>query len=507
MNSQSTSTTSLAWSTGSNDSVDVAGKYYYTGDPDTVKYGTDKCKKNFEVDAKDQVQTEKTSERRRRLLEQALICFLASTGMWTMGSILAFPSVASQDLAADNTTIYGSSITLTRFQLDALGGLAALGSLPGSWVIGALMAVVGRRFSMVVIAVTAVLSWLGVALLPSLPGLLVARFVSGAAAGGASVCVNTYRAEISDAEWRGSLSVIINLGVQFGQLVTMAVGYHGRYFTVALVNNVIPLVLLLSVIWLPESPSFLIIKGRDVEARQVLLRLRGQYINLEKEMDAFKELNNAREKHSVWQGLRQSQVLKSIVIITVLFSLQSFTGYLVINSNASRIFAEAASSISNRLCAIIIIIIQIVAGFTAVFLLDTIGRKKSLILSFSTMLVALSCMAAFLWVKSTDAALGVAYGWVPLVCIMTSQAGVTLGVQPVPYLLMGEYFPTWIRSQATSICYSLSTLFAFASLQLYTPMLEGLTNPGLYLFYASICLLGIVFTTFFVSETMGKKIG
>ncbi|KAK8723387.1 hypothetical protein OTU49_011684, partial [Cherax quadricarinatus] len=173
--------------------------------------------------------------------------------MWTMGSVIAYPSVVSQDLSSYNTTIYGSPIVLTSLQLDALSGLAALGCLPGSWLIGAVMVVLGRRFSMMVIAVMAMLSWLGVALLPSVPGLLVARFVSGAAAGGASVCINTYRAEVTDVHWRGTLSVIINLGVQFGQLVTMAVGYNARYFTVAFVNIVIPMVLLLSVLWLPES--------------------------------------------------------------------------------------------------------------------------------------------------------------------------------------------------------------------------------------------------------------
>ncbi|KAK7073314.1 hypothetical protein SK128_022156, partial [Halocaridina rubra] len=88
------------------------------------------------------------------------------------------------------------------------------------------------------------------------------------------------------------------------------------------------------------------------------------------------------------------------------------------------------------------------------------------------------------------------YGWIPLVCLMVSQAAVVVGANPVPYILSIEYFPTAIRTQGSSICYTFGTLAGVAALQLYTPMLEGMTQTGLYAFYASVCALGIPFAYF-----------
>ncbi|KAG7156803.1 Facilitated trehalose transporter Tret1-like 25 [Homarus americanus] len=467
MDSNSTSITSISESIDSRDTVNTQPETITAEQHNARKYVIGKDAKEV---MESTCQLEKSGSR-KHLLSQGVTCFLASLGMWVMGSILVYPSVLSSDLFSHNTTIYGTHIAFTNFQMDAVGGLVSLGSLPGSWAIGAVMVVKGRRFAMAIVGVVAVISWLGVALLDTIPGFLLARLLSGMVAGGASVALNTYKVEVASPEMRGVIAVIFSTGITTGQLVIMGVGYKTRYYNVALIIIVIPIIFLLGLFCVPESPSYLVLKGHEDRAKEVLMKLRGSNADIQAEINSYHLMNQEHKKQSVWRGLLQPQALKSIAIVSTLFLFQNFTGYLVINANASRFFSETASSINEYFCAFLLILIQVVVGIIPLFLADTIGRRKSLILSFSIAMLALTGMAVFVSVTEGNEAPSLRYGW------------------------------------AASICFSINTLLAFMALQLYTPMLEGLTQAGLYLCYSSSCLLGILFTIFFVRETMGQNIG
>ncbi|XP_037778822.1 facilitated trehalose transporter Tret1-like isoform X2 [Penaeus monodon] len=383
---------------------------------------------------------ESSAERRTRLLRQGLKMFMCSLAMWTMGSMYVFPSVLAHDLAAHNTTIYGSPITLTSSQVDMAGSLVMLGSTVGAWVVAPLMMRLGRRACILGSGSTAVLGWLGVALLPEPVGILVARGLSGMAAGGLSLVANSYGIELADPEVRGMMAMVLNLGILLGQVVTVSVGYDARYFIVALVDMALPLALLLSLFHLPESPPYLVLKG-----------------------------------------------------------------YQVISANTSRMFEAAGSSLDDSLATIIVNVVQVAAAVAASLLMDRLGRRRSTMLSYGVMCAALGGLAVYLLAAGEQDPRPLA--WVPLVCLMVTQGAVTVGVNPVPFILSSEYFPTRIRAWAAGICYTVGNLAGFLALQLYTPMLEALGQVGLYAFYSAVCLAGVPFTYFFVRETTGAKVG
>ncbi|XP_045599145.1 facilitated trehalose transporter Tret1 [Procambarus clarkii] len=485
---------------------------------------SDECSTQNHLPAGGAVEDKRT--RRRRLFLQGFKIFTVSLAMWFMGSVFVFPSVVAEDLSRHNTTLYGNTLALTPTQMDMMGSVVSLGSLLGAWIFASLMMRLGRRLAMIIAGIIAFLGWLGVALLPNFAGIIVGRALTGVAIGGFSVTVIAYGIEMADMEVRGIMSMIINLGVPCGQVVTASVGYDARYYVVAFINILLPLFFILGLAWMPESPSFLVIKGREAEARDILRSLRSKHADVEAEIQNYREMN-IMSGEGTWKGLLQPEILKSILITSILFIFAYFTGYLVINANASRIFADADSSIDNRLCTIIILLVQVAGGACSVLLIDKLGRRKTLILSFCLMCVSLTGMAIYEGLVQndeggdggtvTDSVLegldqedpgpSRPNGWIPLVCLMVSQAGVAAGVNPIPFTLSHEYFPTWIRSQAASIPFSVSTVASFGSLQLYTPMRKGFTQAGLYGFYAAVSALGVLFTSFFIRETMGKKVG
>lgn len=484
-------------------------------------------------------------DRRKRLVKQTCLVALASLGHLAIGSNITFPSVAVSDLERCNTTITGGQLALTDTEKDMMGSLVSLGSLPGAWLAGILMAVIGRRYSMILSGVVCFASWVGVALLPTPTSLLVARAVAGIASGSMSVAGNTYAVEMADVEIRGAMALIPTVTLMLGQVLTVVVGYVARYYVVALVCSAIPLAYVVAMVLLPESPAFLAVKGHEKRARKTLLRLRGEHADVDAEIEGFRTMNAGAEGGSLWRGLLQADVARALGAVCGLFLVQAFTGYFVFTVNASRFFKEAGSSVDEDLAAIIVMVVQFAVTILASLLMDRIGRRKSLFVSFTSMIPFLVVMALYVgttgdgeergggggrpafhplaWARRGPAEADEAlagegwgrageddpspYGWVPLVAMMLFLVGSCLGVNPVPYILANEYFPTWVRSQASSICISISTMASFVALQVYTPMQDGLTQAGMYGFYAAVCAVGIPYTYFFIRETKGEQIG
>ncbi|XP_069955881.1 facilitated trehalose transporter Tret1 [Cherax quadricarinatus] len=427
-------------------------------------------------------QGESSESKKKRIWRQLGKVMQVSLGTCMIGTLFTFPSVIAADLYAHHTTIYGTNISIDGLE-DMVGSLVMLGSLPGAWVTASLDLQLRRRKAMIVHGVLAVLGWLGVALLPSVVGVLISRCVSGVAMGGFAVVLNAYVTELVDDEVRGMMSMVLNLGIMKGQLLTVCLGYAARYYVVALINTLVPVFFLIFLIWLPESPALLVLKGKEEQARKILLNLRGKHADLSTEMQKYQDLNPAISKRVRWRSLTHSDHFRSLAVVCTLLLINTFSGYMVLNANSFQIFKSSGSTVEAKLCTIVLMIVQ-----------------GTMLGKYEETLLTLESVTARAQVVRRG-------GWMPLACLVVSQTGVVLGVNFMPLILTQEYFSTILRSQASSICVTVWILGNFAVLQLYTPMMVSLTQAGLYGFYASVCLLGIVFTAFFVRETMGEKVG
>ncbi|KAK3893534.1 hypothetical protein Pcinc_002659 [Petrolisthes cinctipes] len=477
------------------------------------------------------MKTEEPSMRRRRLLKQLLMVQCVSLGSCMMGTQFTYPSELFSDLDQHNTTLYNTYIDLDGKE-DLVGSLLVVGSLPGAWMSSCLAVWLGRRRTMIIYGVVGMLGWLGIALIPSIDGILVSRCVSGLALGGLSVAVNAYVIELSDPDVRGGMCMTTNLAIRLGQLFTVGIGYGTRYYTVAFINAVIPAGFTLSLVWLPESPSFLVIKGQDEDAKEILYNLRGHHVDIQAEINSYKVMNQAVRDTTVWRSLLKPQVLKSLLVVSGLSILVMYTGCMVINANAARLFDKVGTIVDGEFAAIVLMVAQFggcVAGF---FLMDKIGRRNIMFTGLLLMTVGFASMALYsgllpslsteiemttenlVDILSEGAVTEVVEvdtvkkgGWIPLACLVVSQTGVSLGVIIMPFILSQEYFPTAIRPQASSICFTVYTLANFSLLQFYTPMVQGLTLMGLFILFTTVSFIGIPYTAFFLRETMGTRVG
>lgn len=456
---------------------------------------------------------EPKDERRRRLLKQFGLVCLAASGHFALGATLPWPSPALSSMAENNSTLVGTEITLTPAQMDMTGSLVSLGSLVGAWVAGWMVSVLGRRRSLQVISVPYLLGWLCNALSPNAPVLLTARFVLGLACGATTVAASSYIMELADASVRGMLSTMPTLGIVLGSLYTVWMGFAFPWHYLALVCAVPPALLLVVTFVLPDSPSFLVVRGRRQTAMVILKRLRGEYADVEAEVLELERRNassSSTKGSAGWRALLKTDILKRIGVMVMLFLFQQMCGNYVFMIQTARVLAAAGAPWDPDAATVVVAGVRVAGTVVAFFLLDRAGRRYCLGASHAINASALVVLGVYVHLRENAAPDDDTYvrlNWVPLLCVVVIMFILNVGAHPVPFILATEYFPTNIRAQASSICFSSGTAFAFLALQLYTPMQTALTQAGLYWFYASISALSVAFTFAFVHETKGRAIG
>ncbi|KAG7160828.1 Facilitated trehalose transporter Tret1-2-like 2 [Homarus americanus] len=451
---------------------------------------------------------EHTGARRRRIFTQVVMVLGASLGHVGLAIVAAWPNPAVPDMRS----------------------IVAIGNLPGTLLWGWLVATIGRKTAMMLLVLPYTLAWCLVALAVNPTMLLAGRVVHGICIGATFVSASTYVIELPDTSIRGAVATIPNVGLSLGFIITPSLGLVLRWYEIAFVGLAIIVAHTIVMAFLPESPSFLAIKGQEKKAKQILLKLRGPSANVDEELQTLCEENKEKAKEPLVKVLQEPIIQRSVGIVVTLFFVQNFCGLMVFSVNMTRIFLEAGSTMSEHVASILVFLVQAAGTILACIYLDRFGRRICLVFSLAVMTICLVTMGVYHYFQDatmfeTDSIVknitGVVtnddmdersaptsyYTWVPLLCLMVYMFTSSCGAGPVPALLNAEYFPTAVRAQLSGLCMVLGSMLNFAALQLFTPMQVALTTAGLYWFYAAISIFGIFFTLICVRETKGKAVG
>ncbi|XP_069985325.1 facilitated trehalose transporter Tret1 [Penaeus vannamei] len=448
--------------------------------------------------------------RRKRELKQVGLVSLVGLSYFSLGAILPWPSPALSDMARNNATLVGTEISLTSAEKDMTGSLVYLGTLFGAWAAGVLVSAVGRRRSLQLIVAPYVVGWLINGLAPNPPVLLTGRFILGVAGGMTTIAGYAFVVELADAHLRGTMATIPTMGIVLGGLYTVSLGYVLAWHVLAFVCILPPLLLLVGSFFLPESPSYLVVKGRRQQALVILRRLRGDYADVEAEVADLERRNRVGGGESGWRGLLKADVLKRIAVVVTLFALMQLCGNFVFMIYTARVLQATGAPLDPDAITAIAGALKVGGTLAAILLMDRVGRRNCLIGSHAVNAACLLILGTYVHLAEGAEPGDDSFDrleWVPTVCVCVSLFFCDIGVHPVPYVLSSEYFPTNLRAQASSICISAGTVLTFLVLQLYSPMMELLTQAGLYWFYGATSVVGVVFCFVAVIETKGKAVG
>ncbi|MES2112361.1 MAG: sugar porter family MFS transporter [Bacteroidota bacterium] len=396
----------------------------------------------------------------------------------------------------------------TQFALDAvwegfLTGSLALGCIVGCVVAGSVADKYGRKPGLMAAAIIFAISSLGIALTNTLTLFITMRFAAGIGVGMASMLCPLYIAEISPAPVRGRNVAINQLTVVIGILITNLVNYFladkgvdaWRWmFGLGVVPSAIFLV---GVLWLPESPRWLMKAGKVAEARKVLNKI-GSELFVQQTFTAIAHSMEGTQKQS-YKAVFEKSVRPAVVVGITLAVFQQFCGINVVFNYTSTIFESVGANLNRQLFETVAIgVVNLVFTLLAMWQVDKLGRRPLMLGGALGLSVIYIVLALLLQNKAPAGLLSV------FVLLAISMYAMSLA--PVTWVLISEIFPNKIRGLASSIAV-VSLWGAYFVLVFTFPILaKKLGAFGPFYMYAGICFLGFLFVKRRVKETKGQTL-
>jgi len=377
----------------------------------------------------------------------------------------------------------------------------ALGAAVAGWLTDRL----GRKRMLIVSALLFAASAFGAALPRTLAEFVAARLVGGLAIGVASVLAPLYIAEISPRAIRGRLVGLNQMAIVSGILLAYFVNWvlsslgpaSWRYmFAAAAVPS---LAFLAALLFVPESPRFLVEQGREHDALAVLARVGGPG----SARDELAEIRDtiAREKGTLAE-LFAARLRRPLGIAVFLAVFQQITGINTVIYYGSIIFKEQVGGQSDSAAIfanVIVGVVNFVMTIVALWLIDRVGRRPLMMLASGGMAVSLFALGLLFHVQPPPAAL-------ILGAILLYTASFSVGLGPGVWIVISELFPTRIRGRAMSI----ATLFLWLACILITAtflsLVELVGSSGAFWLYAAMSVINLVFVWRVMPETKGRSL-
>ena len=384
-----------------------------------------------------------------------------------------------------------------------LTGSLALGCIVGCLIAGKLADLYGRKPGLSVAALIFAISSLGMAFAPSLTVFVLMRFAAGIGVGMASMLSPMYIAEVSPAAVRGRNVAINQLTIVIGILITNLVNYQLADYGPDAWRwmfglGVLPAILFfIGVLWLPESPRWLIKVGENEKARKVLLKIGSPDFANQTILEVEKTTTGG-EKPSLKMVFEKS-VRPAVIVGITLAVFQQLCGINVVFNYTSTIFESVGADLDRQLFETVAIgAVNLLFTLFAMWQVDKLGRRPLMLIGSLGLSVVYIALAFLLQIQASPGLISV--------FVLIAIAMYASSLAPVTWVLISEIFPNKIRGLASSVAI-VSLWGAYFILVFTFPVLaKYLGTFGPFYLYAVICFIGFLFIKHKVKETKGQTL-
>ena len=400
------------------------------------------------------------------------------------------------------------------YHLDTRGAenfsaILANGGIVGALLAGVFARLLGRKKSLIFAGVIFSVASGVSAMLPSIAILTTSRFLLGFGVGVASFITPLYLSETAPAGIRGAMGTLFQLMITIGIFL---IAVTNVYIAKIVVDPLVALPLMFLVItlfavlmlcgsfFLPESPRWLMLKGRKQQAIRVLQRTSNSQQEVDAEIGEIERVLS--EKKSSFREIFQKHFIKILLLGVVLQMFQQLVGINVMIYYAPTIFGFA--DMKGMLAMLAIPTVNMLFTFPAIYLVDKWGRKK--LLCVGAIIMGLSMITAGLAFAHIDGLANPALiGSVPkailLVAIIVYIFGFAFSWGPVAWIVCSEIFPLKGREIGMTITTMVNWTFASIMMMHALTFMESYGRASLFYLLALFCLLAIIFVVRFIPET------
>lgn len=512
------------------------GKSVYTINPDSPSVnGTatlpSSASKNGQLDRSDDGEYREAGKF-RTVLPQILASTAKNFLLLDLGMAVAFPTIVIPALRGLKNRAPDEFLHFDPAQASWFGSVAYICQPIGSVLSGIILEPLGRKRSMILVNIPHIIGWLMLHFAGSLEEMYIAAVLLGLGVGFMEAPIVTYVGEICQPSIRGILTSCAGVAVMLGFFVVYLLGTVTTWRITAAICASIPLATMIAICFVPETPMWLLSKDREEDAKKSLQWLRG-WVSPKAVETEFQEMKrysanaakctpcqksqSAKCDHPApteWmklQELMRKRNLKPFVLVMLLFVFGQLSGLTGMRPYLVQIFQAYGVPLDANWATVSTGLLGLMANIVCMMSIKFVGKRKLAL--FSLCFTSISCISLSIYAfnvfpagwtsfdvhEQVDTANGLSY--IPMLLFFLLAFSTSVGVLPVPWILLSEVFPFKNRSLACGITAALNYAMTFVTTKTYFNLESSLSLPGVILFYGICGSIGLLFVFFFLPET------
>ncbi|WP_082468988.1 sugar porter family MFS transporter [Sciscionella sediminilitoris] len=387
----------------------------------------------------------------------------------------------------------------------SLNSVLVAGNIVGALIAGKLSMAIGRKLTMVLVAIGYAIFALWSALSGDIVTLDIARFFLGLTIGLSLVVAPIFIAESAPAQIRGSLVVGYQVatvtGILLGYLVDFGLSGSGNW-ELMLGLSAIPSVLVLFLLFrLPDTARWYLMKGRTEEARKTMVRA-DPGVDVDAEIAAINKDMESERGGGIGEMFRKPY-LRATVFVLILGFLVQITGINAITYYSPKLFEQMGyhGNASTLGFPSIVQGCALVATIISLFIIDRFGRRPILMTGIGAMLVASVLMIVVF--TTGDLQSGSTLGFIGIIVF---TAGFNFGFGSLVWVYASESFPARLRGLGATFMLTADLVANFIVAQFFLPVLTDLGGAATFIIFGVLAAISFVFVLAFAPETKGKPL-
>ncbi|XP_025421472.1 facilitated trehalose transporter Tret1-like [Sipha flava] len=425
----------------------------------------------------------------------------ASMSIFISGMWLGWPSSASDKFMKHET-----DIDISYAELSWVVCMMDLGNSISPLFAGYLMDKIGRKRTIAVLGPLFIVSWSLPLFVSTAWALYLARLMGGMGKGMSYTVVPVFLGEIADVNIRGALGTVFTVQLSSGVLFEVIVGPHVSYRTLNAVSAVVPVLFAVMFVCVPESPYYLLKKGRREDAGVALRWYRGHReggVDAELRMmetNVRKDMENRSTFRELFTNRKNFSALMVVVTACV---AQRAGGISSLTAYSALILPEPAPIIGKFDYIMVFCIVLVVVNFVGMALVDRVGRKPLLLVSELSLgvIIALFGLYYYLAARGVDVS---AYTFWPYACHQMFSVMFGIGIGFIPVVYLGEMFPVNIRSHCSAIASVTLATSSFVSNKMFLLVSNAYGYHIMFWGFAAVNFICAGFAYRYAIETTGK---
>jgi len=398
--------------------------------------------------------------------------------------------------------------------LSFSASMSSIGTPIGCLASGYMMDMFGRKRSLIITEIPALLGWLLIVFATDIRMIYAGRFFVGLGSGMVGAPARVYTSEVTQPHLRGMLTAFASVGVSTGVLIEYALGSMLTWKVCATISGIVPLTALLLMFLFPETPSYLLSRSKPEEAKKALQKFRGSTYDVNDEMETLVEFSNKNNIKrltgfgEIARAVLKPSALKPFALLFLYFLIYQWSGTNVITFYAVEIFKDSGASMNKYLAAVILGIVRLTSTIVACVLCRRCGRRPLTMVSSIGCGLSMIGLGGYMWLKQHWMAndLPLVATWIPVVCIFSYTVTCTLGFLVIPWVMIGEVYPVQVRGIIGGLTTMCAHTFVFMVVKTYPFLASALTRHGTFILYGCISLFGTIYFYTYLPETKGKTL-